>query len=112
MGPEKSLAECVFEEPTDLCEDRVNDVAVQCTNNPPDREPEPGTLRVVDASGAPSLTGLGRLEYYMDGWGTVCRDNWTKESERVACLEMGYSGLLVRYKVSSVDLRVGVNFCN
>lgn len=90
----------------------MNDVAVQCTNNPPDREPQPGTLRIVDGTGAPSLTGVGRLEFYQDGFGTVCDDGWTKESERVACLEMGYAGLKGGgYSQHPCSDIAGVSFC-
>lgn len=113
MGPEKSLAECTFEEPPARCSDHSLDVAIKCTNNPP-AEPPLGSLRIVDETGAPSTTGVGRLQFYnngkpvcespasgavsvvfLSGWGSVCSDGWTKESEKVACLEMGYTGLKV-----------------
>ncbi|KAH0474967.1 MAG: hypothetical protein KVP17_004053 [Porospora cf. gigantea B] len=37
-GAEKSLADCVYEEPSRICSDHSFDLALTCTNNPPDRE--------------------------------------------------------------------------
>lgn len=112
-GKENSFADCTYEEPIQLCEDHTNDVAVQCTNYPPDRTPSVGTVRVVDSTGAPAKNGMGRLEFF-DGatWGTICSEGWTIDSERVACLEMGYSGLSNGGASKDVcsDMK-GQNFC-
>lgn len=32
--------------------------------------PMPGTIRLVDSSGAPAILGTGRLEFFLNGWGT------------------------------------------
>lgn len=92
-GTEKTILECTYEEPPAICSDHVFDVAVQCTNFPPNREPPAGAIRIVDSNDAPAVSGIGRLEYYLNGWGTVCDDGFSFESEGVACHEMGYSSV-------------------
>ncbi|KAL8438670.1 hypothetical protein ACSSS7_000012 [Eimeria intestinalis] len=92
LGPEKSIHDCTFEEPTPQCRNHSFDVAVKCSNNPP-AEPVFGTLRIVDEEGSPVMDGTGRLQVYKTGWGSICDDGWTKESERVSCLQMGYTGI-------------------
>ncbi|KAL8444256.1 hypothetical protein Emag_005613 [Eimeria magna] len=91
-GPEKSIHDCTFEEPTPQCRNHSFDVAVKCSNNPP-AEPIFGALRIVDEEGSPVMDGTGRLQVYKTGWGSICDDGWTKESERVSCLQMGYIGI-------------------
>ncbi|KAL8448704.1 hypothetical protein Emed_003613 [Eimeria media] len=91
-GPEKSIHDCTFEEPTSQCRNHNFDVAIKCSNNPP-AEPIFGALRIVDEEGAPVMDGTGRLQVYKTGWGSICDDGWTKESERVSCLQMGYTGI-------------------
>lgn len=93
-------------------------MAVKCSNNPP-AEPMFGALRIVNEDGSPSLDGTGRLQVFKSGeevhlapqdielsgasgWGSICDDGWTKESERVACMQMGYSGMKVRTRTSSM----------
>ncbi|CBZ50802.1 hypothetical protein NCLIV_038770 [Neospora caninum Liverpool] len=66
-GQEASIEECTFEEPTAQCDDHTNDIVLKCTNTPSGVEPPVGTLRIVDTTGAPSLTGIGRLEFYTNG---------------------------------------------
>ncbi|EPR62489.1 scavenger receptor cysteine-rich domain-containing protein [Toxoplasma gondii GT1] len=111
MGPEKSLADCTFEEPPARCADHSMDVAVRCTNTPP-AEPPLGSLRIVDESGAPATNGVGRLQFYNEGWGSVCSDGWTRESEKVACLQMGYTGIKHGgYSDDGCDDVNGVNLC-
>nr|AAZ94422.1 SR1 [Toxoplasma gondii] len=111
-GPEASIDECTFEQPTAQCEDHTNDIALKCTNTPAGAEPPVGTLRIVDTTGAPSLTGIGRLEFYADGFGSVCGEGWTKESEQVACRQMGYSGVKHGgYSGNGCSDIMGVNYC-
>ncbi|KAL8270855.1 hypothetical protein Esti_005226 [Eimeria stiedai] len=62
-GPEKSIHDCTFEEPTPQCRNHSFDVAVKCSNNPP-AEPVFGTLRIVDEEGSPVMDGTGRLQVY------------------------------------------------
>ncbi|BAM41751.1 uncharacterized protein TOT_040000133 [Theileria orientalis strain Shintoku] len=103
LGEENDLSNCIFEDPTIDCRNHKEDVVVKCTNFSPTSNLEYGTLRIVDSSGATSSTGTGRLEMYNNGeaysfnwilgFGTVCSESWTKDAEKIACLEMGYTGL-------------------
>ncbi|CDI80404.1 scavenger receptor protein SR2, putative [Eimeria acervulina] len=111
LGPEKTLTDCTFEEATAQCADHRFDVAVRCSNNPP-AEPIFGSLRIVNEMGTPALDGIGRLQVYRDGWGSICDDGWTKESERVACMQMGYEGLREGgISGKSCENINGLNFC-
>ncbi|KAK6588479.1 scavenger receptor 1 precursor [Cryptosporidium xiaoi] len=89
-GNEADIAQCMFEEP--ITTSSITTVAVQCSSILP-KDVMYGSLRIVDSYGVPSKTGSGRLEVYMDGWGSVCSDGFTSASERVACTQMGYSGV-------------------
>lgn len=46
------------------------------------------------------IAASARVESLMllaaSGWGSVCSEGWTKESERVACMALGFSGMKVR----------------
>ncbi|PFH37729.1 scavenger receptor cysteine-rich domain-containing protein [Besnoitia besnoiti] len=109
--PVSVAADCTFEEPPPRCADHSMDVAIKCTNNPP-AEPPLGTLRIVDENGTPATNGVGRLQFYNNGWGSVCSDGWTRESERVACLQMGYTGVKHGgYSDDGCDDVMGVNLC-
>eukprot|EP00375_Theileria_parva_P001758 XP_764433.1 hypothetical protein [Theileria parva strain Muguga] len=92
-GDETDINNCTLEEPTIDCKNHKEDVVVKCSNFSPTTSLEYGTLRIVDSTGATSSTGTGRLEIYNNGFGTVCNEYWTKEAEKIACTEMGYSGL-------------------
>jgi len=50
------------------------DLIVECVNIDYNKStgPEPGTVRVVNESGAPSRTGGGRLEIFKSEWGSIC----------------------------------------
>ncbi|XP_026190061.1 uncharacterized protein LOC34618374 [Cyclospora cayetanensis] len=108
---EKSFYDCTFEEPTQECTNHKQDVAIVCSNNPP-AEPIYGALRIVNEDGSPALDGTGRLQVYKNGWGSICDDGWTKESERVACMQMGYTGMknggLSGKSCEDIN---GLNFC-
>ncbi|CDR97337.1 LCCL domain containing protein, putative [Babesia bigemina] len=112
LGTEDDISSCIIEEPTVDCQSHKDDVIVKCTNTMP-RDGIPfGTLRLVDASGVPTSTGTGRLEFYNDGFGSVCNESWSKAAAKIACQEMGYIGLhnggLVGQDCSDVH---GVNLC-
>ena len=49
-----------------------------------------GTLRLVDGASERE----GRLEVFHNGqWGTICDDYWTDVEARVACRQLGFTGL-------------------
>lgn len=53
-----------------------------------------GDLRLVNSGSTGSSSRSGRLEvYYNDQWGTVCNDNFGYSDAKVACRQLGYSGL-------------------
>jgi len=58
------------------------DYIIECVNINYDvpQNPDEGTVRVTDASGGPSPTGAGRLEYFKNTWGTVCNSKFTAKS--------------------------------
>ncbi|KAK2194935.1 bifunctional LCCL domain/LCCL domain superfamily/SRCR-like domain superfamily/SRCR-like domain/SRCR domain/Concanavalin A-like lectin-glucanase domain superfamily [Babesia duncani] len=83
-----------MEEPTIDCKTHKDDVIVRCSNSEITKALPPGTIRLVDATGAPSTTGTGRLEMLYNGsFGSICNESWTRIAEKIACLEMGYSGV-------------------
>ncbi|GFE53484.1 scavenger receptor cysteine-rich domain-containing protein [Babesia ovis] len=112
MGTEDDIANCIIEEATVDCMAHRDDVVVKCTNSMTHDGVGFGTLRLVDASGSPTSTGTGRLEFYNNGFGSVCNENWDKRAAKIACQEMGYSGLhkggMVGQDCTDVH---GVNLC-
>ncbi|GBE58642.1 scavenger receptor cysteine-rich domain-containing protein [Babesia ovata] len=112
LGTEDDISSCIIEEPTVDCQSHKDDVIVKCTNTTPHDGIPFGTLRLVDASGVPTSTGTGRLEFYNDGFGSVCNESWSKAAAKIACQEMGYSGLhnggMVGQDCADVH---GVNLC-
>ena len=111
-GGEATLQECPWSDPDSDCASHLSDSIVFCTNRGPNEAVAEGTLRLLGATGAPSLDGVGRVEIYQDGsWGPVCADGWSAGSEAVACRSMGFSGVqrsLAGTSCADVD---GVNYC-
>ena len=111
-GGEATIQECPWSDPDSDCASHLSDSIVYCTNRKPDEAVAEGTLRLLGATGAPSLDGVGRVEIYQDGeWGPVCSDSWATGSEAVACRAMGFSGVarsLVGTSCTSMD---GVDYC-
>lgn len=89
-GSELDVSECKWETPSESC-DHSNDVIVYCSNGNM-TQPE-GSVRLLDAAGAPSTDGIGRLEVYRDGtWAPVCGEDFTTGSAVTACRQMGFEG--------------------
>lgn len=112
LGTEDDISNCIIEEPTVDCLSHKDDVIIKCTNSTSHDGVAFGTLRLVDASGVPTATGTGRLEFYNNGFGSVCNESWNKTAAKIACQEMGYTGLhnggLADHECSDVH---GVNLC-
>ncbi|OII76058.1 LCCL domain-containing protein [Cryptosporidium andersoni] len=108
-GHEADITQCIFEEPKSV--NPLSTVAIQCSSITP-KDVIQGALRIVDANGSPSRSGSGRLEIYMDGWGSICSDGFTPSSEKVACAQMGYSEIKDggAYRKSCTEFE-GVNVC-
>lgn len=70
------------------------DAIIECINTVIDDEIRfsPGTTRLIDFTGNPTQTGIGRLEVLTDTWGTICNKNFDNNAAMVSCKQMGYSG--------------------
>ncbi|SCO69519.1 LCCL domain-containing protein, putative [Plasmodium vivax] len=93
-GNEKNLLQCNADD-SSHCVDHHDDVIIQCLNQGSNTElVTDGMIRLVDATGAPTTNGIGRLEMFYNGsFGSVCSEGWVKEGEKIACRELGYTGL-------------------
>jgi len=110
-GDEAAIQECPWNDPDAECMSHLSDSIVYCSNKASrDYTPE-GTLRLLDQIGAPSITGVGRLEVYQDGWASVCSDGWTEGSEEVSCRSMGFSGVARSMLGSSCRSVEGHDLC-
>lgn len=91
-GGELDIRDCSYTSPSTSCLGHKLDAIVFCGHNAREGVDE-GTTRLIDAAGAPSLDGSGRLEVFRKGvWGPVCRSGFTAGAASVACRAMGYSG--------------------
>ncbi|CRG95592.1 LCCL domain-containing protein, putative [Plasmodium gallinaceum] len=92
-GNEKSLVNCNGDDASH-CIDHHDDVIIQCLHYSSNELVSDGTIRIVDVNGSPSNNGVGRLQIYYNGtFGSVCSEGWAKESEKIVCQELGYTGL-------------------
>ena len=61
-----------------------------------------GDLRLVRGRLTSSSFTSGRLEIYINGrWGTVCNDFWDLANSNVACRQLGFSGTVSPFYVTS-----------
>ena len=86
-GNEEHVMDCYREmaEPPEC--GHSDDAIIECLNvdfNQP-QNPELGTVRLVDANGAPAYTGLGRLEFYKAEWMSICNPQFNDVAAYVAC---------------------------
>lgn len=92
-GNEKSLFDCNTDKSTN-CVDHNDDVIIQCLEVSSNHAIADGTIRIVDVNGSPSTNGIGRLQiYYHNSFGSICSEGWLKETEHIACHELGYKGI-------------------
>ncbi|CDJ48544.1 scavenger receptor protein SR2, putative [Eimeria brunetti] len=112
FGSEARLADCAAEKPPETCSEHKDDVAVKCTNTLAGVEPEAGTIRIVGPTGTPAESGLGRLQFYNKGFGSVCSDGWNLKAEQVACRQLGYNNVKDKGPGNeSCSSIMGQNFC-
>jgi len=91
-GGELDIEECSYTSPSTSCLGHELDAIVFCGLNFRNGVDE-GASRLIDADGAPSVDGIGRLEIFHEGaWGPVCRSGFTGGAANVACKAMGYAG--------------------
>jgi hypothetical protein len=108
-GNELTIDECSFSKPDESCLSHTRDALVFCgnTDSPPFVE---GSLRLIDAEGAPAISetgsgATGRLEIFAAGsWAPVCKEGFSSGSASVACKQMGFSGHSGSSSCGSKDL--------
>ena len=88
------------------------DVIVECSNKNFDKpeNPEDGSLRLIGGDNSPSDDGIGRLEFYKGGWGSVCNEKFGDKNAVVACRQMGYDsgtilGLHLNIREKNCEIR-------
>ena len=116
QGNEESIMQCyrIMADKTFCNHDY--DTLIECTNKSEDEVGnfQSGTLRIIDVSGNPSPTGIGRLEILKGNWGTVCSTKFINTSARIACKQMGYLDGRMFGEQDSVDMCsnvLGNNLC-
>lgn len=93
-GGELSLDDCVWSPPDTDCLEHQNDAVISCLRVDTPAEPTDGAVRLLAAHGSPSIDGTGRVDVFQGGqWSPVCSSGFTSSSARVACRQMGYSGV-------------------
>ena len=109
-GGELDLEECSYSEPDGSCMDHSQDSIVYCGGT--DDAAADGALRLLDADGAPSMDGVGRLEILRKGvWSPVCHSGFTTGAASVACQSMGYTGVDSANGAKRCSDYVGQNNC-
>ena len=88
-GNEKSIKECSRVADTSKCSHAL-DAIIECENEPRKKKLPFGSIRLIDSSGNPTKTGVGRLEVYKNEFGTVCDTGFNEKAAQVACKQMGY----------------------
>ena len=110
-GGELDIRQCSYTTPATACLAHELDAIVFCGMNSHSGVGE-GEVRLIDADGAPSLDGIGRLEIFHQGaWGPVCRSGFTLGAASVACKAMGYTGASAAEKNFACRSSAGRNGC-
>lgn len=85
QGPEDDIYNC-YRELAMGCS-HESDVLIECSmidfSKP--REPETGTVRLMNEKGGVAANGKGRLEMFQGKWGSVCHEKFNPKSAQVAC---------------------------
>ena len=92
-GGELDIQDCSYSIPDAECAAHSGDSVVFCGNEQGTGFLQSGALRLLDAGGAPSVDGTGRLEMFSDNaWGPVCYSGFSAGAAVVACKAMGFAG--------------------
>jgi len=116
QGNENSVLECLRDIPDlNFCTHEF-DTIIECNNinASDDSHFTAGTLRLMDNTGSPSKTGMGRLEILKGTFGTICNNKFTDISARIACKQMGYLEGSMKGTPSSNEMcnnADGENYC-
>ena len=87
-GDELTLTECTWSAPSDGCLSHEADSIVFCGSSAGTSE---GSVRLLSAEGAPSLTGQGALEVFLnEAWSPVC--GISPGAQALACKALGFAG--------------------
>ncbi len=92
QGNENTVLECLRDIPDlNFCTHQF-DTIIECNNLEGDDQIHfsAGSVRLMDYTGNPSKTGLGRLEILKGSFGTLCNNKFSDISARIACKQMGY----------------------
>jgi len=92
QGTEDTFVKCFrnMADPTFCTHDY--DALIECSNSTEQEVGtfKSGTLRLIDASGNPSQTGIGRIEILKGEWGSICGTKFSHNSAKIACKQMGF----------------------
>ena len=110
-GGELDIGDCAYTSPSTSCLAHELDSIVFCGMTSQAGASE-GDVRLIDAAGAPTLDGIGRLEIYHQGtWGLVCGSGFTIGGASVACKAMGYVGAVASESNFNCRRDSGHDFC-
>lgn len=88
-GDELTLAECAWSAPSGACLAHEADSIVYCGSS--STGTGEGSVRLLSADGAPSLTGQGALEIFVnEEWSPVC--GISPGAQSLACKALGFAG--------------------
>lgn len=88
-GEELSLSDCTWSTPSDGCLTHDQDSIVHC--GPSSASPVEGSVRLLSSDGAPSLSGHGLVEVFVqDAWSPVC--GISSGAQALLCKVLGFSG--------------------
>ena len=92
QGNEESIMQCYRTMADRTICSHDYDTLIECSNSSQDEvgSYQTGTVRLIDATGNPSKTGIGRIEILKENWGTFCNTKFTNKSAKVVCKQMGF----------------------
>lgn len=116
QGNESDIFDCYRQiADTSSCNHKY-DTIIECMNTDIEVENRmsPGTIRLIDYTGNPTQTGIGRLEILNSTWGTICNRGFDDNAATVACKQMGFNNGKIFGVVDSQNMCgnvLGSNLC-